>query len=136
AFRNSKRILDFARNDKSSVRPRFPAFADRLGVTVEVDVFHATDAFSNCIGGVFKSLFHSAKERPEKRQRKNAPINPVQGRFYFRLFFVATRSVLPPEVRRSQNHLRSDPSSIGSRLLDRSRWSKAFIHPARKSNCL
>ncbi len=39
--------------------------------------------------------------------------------------FDATRSVLPPEVRRSQNHLRSDPSSIGSRLLDRSRWSKS-----------
>src|SRR5260370_40491978 len=50
------------------------------------------------MGGVVEWLCASAEERPEKRQRKNAPINPVQGRFYFRLFFVGTRGVTNGEA--------------------------------------
>jgi len=40
-FRNSKRFLDFARNDRRSMGPGFPAFPDRLGVVIEIDSLHA-----------------------------------------------------------------------------------------------
>ena len=42
------------------MRPGFPAFADRFGVMIDVDILHTTDAFSHRIGRVFEFFFHSA----------------------------------------------------------------------------
>jgi hypothetical protein len=49
------------------MRPGFPAFADRLGVALDVDLLHAIDIFFHGLSGIFTLLLKRFEDRPEER---------------------------------------------------------------------
>src|SRR5204862_1732659 len=53
------------------------------------------------------SVFHSTNERPEKRQRKHAPVDAPERRFHFHFFFVGARRVTNRQTNREPGHERA-----------------------------
>src|SRR5438309_9804063 len=74
---------DAATEEEESMSPGFPALANRFGVTIEIDIFDPLDAAPHRAGRFFEFFFHSAKERPQKRQREHAPVEPAKRRLHF-----------------------------------------------------
>jgi hypothetical protein len=52
----------------TSMRPRFPAFADRFGVATDVDLSQTVRAFFDRFGRVFVFFLQRFEEGPEERQ--------------------------------------------------------------------
>src|SRR5207244_13173888 len=63
---------------RSSARPRFPTLADRLGVTVYIDFFQPFDAVFHRFSRFFIFFPGRFEQRPQERQRKQAPIEISQ----------------------------------------------------------
>src|SRR6476469_2742552 len=72
-----------------SARPRFPAFADRLRVILYVHFFPLLNAVSHEILRFFAGRF---EQRPEKWQRKNAPVEFSPRRLHHDFSFAFTWS--------------------------------------------
>src|SRR5438876_8979918 len=83
---------DAARNGRS-IRPGFPAFADRLCITVDVDVSYAVDALLHRFGRIFVLFLYRFEERPKKRQRKKAPVHASKRRLHLDFPFFGSRGV-------------------------------------------
>src|SRR5579884_2052704 len=80
---------------EGSTRPGFPAFANRFGITLHVDLPQPFHAAAHGVGDRVSRTFilfpERFEKRPEKGQRKNAPIQLFPGRFRrdLRLAFAA-----------------------------------------------
>jgi hypothetical protein len=85
--------------------PGLPAFADRLRVALEIDIFNA---FFYCVGRVFEFFLHSAENRPEKREREKTPVDAAERRFQFYFFLVLARGVTDRETDRETGGKRAD----------------------------
>src|SRR5437879_7753804 len=64
-----------------STRPGFPAFTDRLWVAVHVDLFQLFYAIFYSFSRSFIFFLGCFEQWPEKRQRKDAPVEISQRRF-------------------------------------------------------
>src|SRR5438874_6318057 len=92
ALRRGSVTRDAARNGRS-IRPGFPAFADRLCITVDVDVSYAVDALLHRFGRIFVLFLYRFEERPKKRQRKKAPVHASKRRLHLDFPFFGSRGV-------------------------------------------
>src|SRR2546423_761405 len=96
-----------------SMRPGSPAFADRFGVIVDVDLLQAANAAPNCVGGVLILFPDQFEERPEEGQRKHAPM-PAERRLQFDVFSVVrSRGVTNRETDRESDGQRAENRGHG-----------------------
>jgi hypothetical protein len=106
----SQLLVDLNKRLPDSGSPGFPAFTDRFRVTIDVDASHA---IFDGVGRVFEFFFHSTDERPEKRKRENAPVDPAERRFDFHFVFVRTRRVTDREANGEASGERTDDHRHG-----------------------
>ena len=82
-------VATLERLDRRSACPRPPAFADRLCVTFHVHFFQLFNTVSHNIARFFRCRF---EQRPQKRQRKNAPVQFPPRRLHLDFPFTLTGS--------------------------------------------
>src|SRR6266513_1049983 len=76
-----------------SICPGFPAFTNRLGVPVWVDLFETVNAVFYGFSRVFVCPLNRFEERPKEGQRKKAPVQVAQWRFNLKFFLLTSSGV-------------------------------------------
>lgn len=96
------------------MRPRFPAFANRLGVIVDVDLFQTANTASHRFRGIFIPFPDQFEEGPEKWQRKKTQIGVPERGFHFDVSsLIGIRGIADGQANRQPDGERSENRGHG-----------------------